>query len=432
MEQEKQNKPVRDRRKFLLVLPLLVLPFISLGFYALGGGKGIQGLSGKDAIGLNATLPDAPGQDKEMLDKMSFYDQAEKDSIRRMELARQDPYYLSFEQSKELQGQDNFANDYMGMRGMNTNSYQNPNEEKVYSKLSQLNKVLADADREAWQQNNEGSNTQSYSKADPEMRGDIDRLEQMMQSMQSGQGQADPEMAHINSVLENVLDIQHPERVQERLKQQSKDNTGQVFAVAATLAQTPISLLDNRSVKEYSEEYQDEKKVDNRFFGLDGITDIDDELTSIAAVVHETQTLVSGATVKLRLTQDVFISGRLIPKDHFIYGTVALQGERLQVQVESIRYEQSLFPVKLFVHDMDGLPGIHIPGAITRDVAKQSGDQAIQGISLGTMNPSIGAQAASAGIELGRNLLSKKIKLIKVEVKAGYKVLLRDGKKKDQ
>lgn len=432
MEQQEQNKTVRDGRKFLLVLPLLIIPFITLGFYALGGGRGNAGLSGKDAVGLNATLPDALGHDKEMLDKMSFYDQAEKDSIRLMELARLDPYYLSFEQSKQLHGQGEYVNNHTGLEGMNSNSYRNPNEEKVYGKLAQLDKVLADADRQDWQQDNARSATRSYGNADPELRGDIERLEQMMLSMQSGPGQADPEMAHINSVLENVLDIQHPERVQERLKQQSKENTGQVFAVAATLAKTPISLLDNKSVKEYSEDYQDAKKVDNRFFGLDGVSDTDDELSGIAAVVHETQTLVSGATVKLRLTQDVFISGRLIPKDNFIYGTVALQGERLQVQVESIRHGQSLFPVKLFVHDMDGLSGIHIPGAITRDVAKQSGDQAIQGINMGTMNPSIGAQAASAGIELGRNLLSKKIKLIKVEVKAGYKVLLRDGKKKDQ
>jgi hypothetical protein len=42
------------------------------------------------------------------------------------------------------------------------------------------------------------------------------------------------------------------------------------------------------------------------------------------------------------------------------------------------------------------------------------------------LNPSIGVQAASAGISAAKNLLSKKVRLIKVTVKAGYRVLLWD------
>lgn len=86
--------------------------------------------------------------------------------------------------------------------------------------------------------------------------------------------------------------------------------------------------------------------------------------------------------------------------------------------------------MQLSVYDMDGMDGIYIPGAITRDVAKQSADRAIQGIGLTTLDPSLGAQAASAGIEAARDLISKKVKLVKVTVKAGYQVLLRDEKQK--
>ena len=79
---------------------------------------------------------------------------------------------------------------------------------------------------------------------------------------------------------------------------------------------------------------------------------------------------------------------------------------------------------------MDGLDGIYIPGAITRDVAKQSADRAVQGIGFTALDPSIKVQAASAGIEAAKTLFSKKAKLIKVMVKAGYQVLLRDEKQK--
>ena len=77
---------------------------------------------------------------------------------------------------------------------------------------------------------------------------------------------------------------------------------------------------------------------------------------------------------------------------------------------------------------MDGLDGIYIPGAITRDVAKQSADRAVQGIGFTALEPSLKVQAASAGIEAAKTLFSRKAKLIKVMVKAGYQVLLRDEK----
>lgn len=89
-----------------------------------------------------------------------------------------------------------------------------------------------------------------------------------------------------------------------------------------------------------------------------------------------------------------------------------------------------MYPVELSVLDMDGMDGIYIPGAITRDVARQLADHAIQNLGLTNLNPSIGVQAASAGIEAAKTLFNKKVKLIKVTVKAGYHVLLRDEKQK--
>ena len=42
------------------------------------------------------------------------------------------------------------------------------------------------------------------------------------------------------------------------------------------------------------------------------------------------------------------------------------------------------------------------------------------------MDPSLKAQAAAAGISAAKTLLSRKVKQVKVMVKAGYKVLLKD------
>jgi conjugative transposon TraM protein len=117
-----------------------------------------------------------------------------------------------------------------------------------------------------------------------------------------------------------------------------------------------------------------------------------------------------------------------VPKGNFLFGQAALNGERLNIKINNIRYQNSLFHVGLSVYDLDGMHGIYIPGAITRDVAKQSADRAIQGFGLTSLDPSLGEQTVSAGIETARNLISKKVKLKKVTVKAGYRVLLKDEK----
>lgn len=142
--------------------------------------------------------------------------------------------------------------------------------------------------------------------------------------------------------------------------------------------------------------------------------------------------MVNGSTVKLRLGNPIFINGILIPKDHFLFGVTSLKGERLTIKINSLRYTNSIFPVDLSVYDMDGLEGIYMPGAINRDVAKSSADRSIQTLGVTSLDDSWGAQAAGMGIETAKNLLSKKVKLVKVVVKAGYKVLIYDEKQKQK
>lgn len=203
-----------------------------------------------------------------------------------------------------------------------------------------------------------------------------------------------------------------------------------MFAVSST-TYNPVSLLDNPytnlqqsdSLAVYSVTH-----TGNGFYSLEDAGLPDEAANAITAVVHGTQTLVNGSTVKLRLVSDVLINGTLIPRDHFLFGVSSLNGERLQVVIKGIRYQNALFPVELSVYDLDGMAGIYIPGAITRDVAKQSADRAVQSLNLNTLDASLGAQAASAGIEAARTLLGKRVKRIEVTVKADYRVLLWDQK----
>jgi conjugative transposon TraM protein len=391
------------KRKMLLVLPVLVLPFITLIFWSLGGGKIYSSGNAqvKLAEGLNLQLPDARLKDDQKMNKLSYYEIAAYDSAKREELLRNDPYY----KVKPLAVADTVA-------------VPDSNEEKVYRKLAELDKELnkndAKNEYDAYMKKAEHSRT-------TEITPDVDRLERMMDNIHESGKSENPEMNQLDGMLDKIMRIQHPEEVHNNsLKQKEK-----LFPVSVSTEKNNISLFVNET-----EMRSGLKPVGDTGFYSIGDSGFPDEMNpnAIEAVIHETRTLVNGSIVKMRLLSDVYINGQLIPKGNFVYGKAALNGERLSIEIPSIRYHHSLYPVSLSVSDLDGLDGVFIPGAITRDVAKESSDRAIQGVALSSLDPSIGAQAASAGIEAAKTLLTKKVKLIKVTVKAGYRVLLKDKK----
>lgn len=425
MEQETRTAKFFKQRKFLTVLPLLVIPFLTVFFVLLGGGTNTDVLAASaDAPGFNKDIPTAVVEEQP-LDKMKYYELAEKNAADLLEQQKNDPYYRGGSIDEYSSPDDSGSQTRYGTSGnVNTSvypgKYGDAPENKVLERLEKLNAALKAPEQEtaAPISYNPNSGTASASK-------DMEKLEAMMQRMQQGNDQDDPEMQQINGMLERILDIQHPERVQEQLRKTSEQRKGQVFAVTPFKDSQAVSLL--ASPLQHQSQPQ-VLKQSNGFFSLDDEPVLPDMRNAIEAVIHEAQVLTSGSTVKLRLLNDIFINGVRIPKDHFVFGTASLNGERLEVSIDHIRFEASVFPVTMSVHDMDGMSGIYIPGAITRDVMKQSGDQSLQGLGMMSMNPSLGVQAASAGIELGKNILSKKIKLVKVQVKAGYKVLLLDEK----
>lgn len=439
MEQKKHSQKFLRQRKLLMVLPLIVLPFMTLMFWALGGGKISNANAQQVQQGFNMQLPGANLKDDKPLDKLSYYEKAASDSAKLEELMKNDPYYKVDKKDTSLYSKNNdtslldtkYKSSYSNLIKSlyNNSSYGDPNETKVYKKLAELNTALNNATTQPTKSEKNKNDFQSENKTNINSI-DVDRLEQMMQTMNQKDGD-DPEMQQLNGMMEKILDIQHPDRVKEKIKQKSEARKGLVFAVAVNDKTNPVSFLDNggnkKMMNDTNRKYLNQQ---NNFYSLDDVLETNDNQNAIEAVIHETQTIVNGSTVKLRLVNDVYINGVLIPKENFVFGTAALNGERLAITINSIRYKNSLFPVEISVYDMDGMNGIYIPGAIVRDVAKQTSDRAVQDIGFTSLNPSIGVQAASAGIEAAKTLFSKKIKLIKVTVKAGYHVLLRDEKQK--
>jgi len=120
------------------------------------------------------------------------------------------------------------------------------------------------------------------------------------------------------------------------------------------------------------------------------------------------------------------IHGAVVPRGQLIYGVVSISNDRMLVHIRSFWDGRNLYNTDLQVYDLDGLPGIHIPGMLSQDVAKQSADESVNGLNLSTYDPSIGAQAANAGIQAAKTFLGRKVRLVRVSVRAGYEVLLRN------
>jgi hypothetical protein len=149
-----------------------------------------------------------------------------------------------------------------------------------------------------------------------------------------------------------------------------------------------------------------------------------DTATAMEAITETEGTLTSGSVIALRISADVVWHGLFIPRNTLVYGIGALENERLHIRVHSIRMGDLLCSVSLEAYDLDGIEGIYVPGSLGRDASKASADEAINGLN-GTYDPTIGGQAANAGIQTLKSLFSKKVKEVRVTVRAGYAVLLK-------
>jgi len=360
----------KERRRGLLLLPLVVFPFCCLVFRVLGGGRGAP--KGKVPSGLNTQLPTvAVDLQKAFQDKLKTYELADKDSVRRGAYQRQDPYHT-----------DSVAGT---VRTVRSAPFADPRADQLERQLAGLRKSLS---RPALVYRRVAPVFQSVDLA----RGGAVGVSAAGKSGAGGNSpQPDPQLDRLNAMLDKVIRIQHPQE-----------------GVAGVATAVPVS---GRAVEE--------------------VLPADSGANSIVALVPEDQTLVAGGTIALRIMDSIRIGDAVVPAGEMVYGTVSVNADRLIVHVGALRKGRSLYATDWQVVDLDGLPGIHIPGLLGRDVAKQSADQGVSGLNVLTLDPGLGAQAAGAGIQAAKSFLGRKVREVRVTVKAGYQVLLRNPRVAD-
>lgn len=186
MEKIQITPKMKRQRKLLLILPLIVFPFLTLLLSALGMGKTTKA---KPAVpqGLNMSLPQSVLAATEQPDKLGFYDQAQKDSLKLAEQRKSDPYAQQRSDTPELQG-SLFAD----RTGTNEAA---ANETQIYQRLAVLKAAV-------------NKPAAVPAQANP--------LARSARSAVQRTAQEDPELRQMSGLLEKIMDIQHPERVKAR------------------------------------------------------------------------------------------------------------------------------------------------------------------------------------------------------------------------
>ena len=205
-----------------------------------------------------------------------------------------------------------------------------------------------------------------------------------------------------------------------------RNGKAMAFPVRQVSGQVVSALAQPMSDSTFRSEYVKER---NYMFQTAIGTISQTERNTISACVYNNQTVMDGQTVRFRLLEPMLVSGREIPRNALVVGTAKLQGERLSIVISSLEYRGSIIPVELSVYDTDGQAGIFIPGSMERSAAKEI--VAGMGTSVGSsVNISTDAKAQLAS-DLGKGLIqgtsqyfAKKMRTVKVHLKAGYKVLL--------
>ena len=150
---------------------------------------------------------------------------------------------------------------------------------------------------------------------------------------------------------------------------------------------------------------------------------------AIKGVVYETKTIVNESTLAIRLIEGMQLGRTEIPRGSLLIAAGKFQGGRLQLKISSIEYKGNIYAVEINVHDNDGQPGLYVPyspeqNAVSDIVANMS---QTSGTNI-MMTQSAGQQVAadlSRGVVQGLSgYFQKRVRQLKVTVKAGHQVLL--------
>lgn len=413
---KKEDKPKREltpqqvqQRRKMIVFPLMFLAFAGC-MYLIFAPSGKEDVNVESVGGFNADIP-LPAEDGIIADKQKAYEQAvisrkQQDKIQSL----QDFGFTLDDDTEEPQEKINLMpeEDPKPQRGGGTSSraaYRDINRQlstfyetpPVDEEKEELKRQVAElTDRLKQQQN-------ATPTADDQMALLEKSYELAARYMNGGQGQV--AQVPVTGGIERKPDAVAVQAIRE---------------TTVSGLQQPMSDAD--FIRAYSQP---------RNYGFNTAVGTGYAMgkNTVAACIHQDQTLVDGQAVKLRLLEPMQAGNIVVPKNTLVAGTAKVQGERLDILVSSIEYAGNIIPVELAVFDTDGQKGLSVPSSMEQEAFNEA--MANIGSGLGTSISFAQSAGQQVAMDVTRGLLqgtsgylAKKFRTVKVKLKAGYKVML--------
>ena len=414
---EKEKKPKREltprqvqQRRKMIVFPLMFLAFAGC-MYLIFAPSGKEDVNVESVGGFNADIP-LPAEDGIIADKQKAYEQAmisrkQQDRIQSL----QDFGFTGDDETEEPQAEIDLMpeEDAQPKRGGGASSSANAYRD-INRRLSTFyDPPAVDEEKE-------------------DLKRQVAELTDRLQQQQNATPTADEQMALLEKSYE--LAARYMNGGQGQVAQvpvtggiERKPDAVAVQAIRETTVsglQQPMSDAD--FIRAYSQP---------RNYGFNTAVGTGYAMgkNTVAACIHQDQTLTDGQAVKLRLLEPMQAGDIVVPKNTLVAGTAKVQGERLDILVSSIEYAGNIIPVELAVFDTDGQKGLSVPSSMEQEAFNEA--MANIGSGLGTSISFAQSAGQQVAMDVTRGLLqgtsgylAKKFRTVKVKLKAGYRVML--------
>ena len=413
---KKEDKPKREltpqqvqQRRKMIVFPLMFLAFAGC-MYLIFAPSGKEDVNVESVGGFNADIP-LPAEDGIIADKQKAYEQAmlnrkQQDKIQSL----QDFGFMGDDETEEPQAEIDLMpeEDAPPQRGGGASS--------------------AYAYRDINHQLSTFYETPPVDEEKEDLKRQVAELTDRLQQQQNATPTADDQMALLEKSYE--LAAKYMNGGQGQVAQVPVtggiDRKPDAVAVQAIRETTVSGLQQPMSDADFIRAYSQPR---NYGFNTAVGTGYAMGRNTIAACIHQDQTLTDGQAVKLRLLEPMQAGNIVVPKNTLVAGTAKVQGERLDILVSSIEYAGNIIPVELAVFDTDGQKGLSVPSSMEQEAFNEA--MANIGSGLGTSISFAQSAGQQVAMDVTRGLLqgtsgylAKKFRTVKVKLKAGYKVML--------
>lgn len=425
-EPEKQGKEKKEltpqqiqQRKKMLVYPLMGLVFLG-SMYLIFAPSDKDEAKVENVGGFNADIPQPKG-DGIISDKKTAYEQEQMENKQADKMRSLQDFAFSLGEENG-NGEDLTLIDDAPAEKPKTNVIDfgagAPNNSRSSIQSS------AAAYRDMNRQLGSFYETPKEDKEKEELKRQVEELTARLDAKESGAGNMDEQVALMEKSYE--LAARYGGRQPRQVRPTQDERERRAARPVRRMQSRAVSSLSRPSGNGEAAVFSGER---NTGFHTPVGKTLTSERNTIEACVHGTQTVSDGQALRIRLLEPMVVDDRFIPKGTVLVGGTRIQGERLDILVTAVEYKGTVLPVELEVYDADGQQGILVPNSMeydaVREIAANMGSSMNSSINIST---DAGAQIAS---DLGKGVIqgvsqyvTKKMRTVKVTLKAGHRLLL--------